>query len=251
MPRLSTNSVFLSYSRVDDAHRQEIKRRLNEHIPAAFWDDHEIEAGTQWQAAITTALDDCVVAILLISPTFVASSFVQNVEASAFQTRQARDGIGVVPILLRQADLTRIPWLPGLQILPNDQTGLNQLDEPAREAAMASIVRQAREIWLVARVEVPLRLTQRGQYLDAAWSAVVLTQPVIAQACLGFGFAAGGGLLAVVLGYAFGQVDPVRFWNASAVFAGLLASIGVLFLATAFAGQLARAALPARSQRPR
>ena len=107
-------SVFISYSRRDASWLGRIRAILQpveQTGQAHIWTDLDIEAGSQWDAELRRKLSVCDIAILLVSPNFLQSDYVKNVE---------------LPVLLERArtERTRLLWIL-LARSPLDQTELS------------------------------------------------------------------------------------------------------------------------------
>jgi hypothetical protein len=101
---MSTPTVFIGYS-----HKDEIwKDRLVTHLKALheqgridLWDDRRISAGDDWYQEIQSAIAAASIAILMISPDFLASHFIQNEEVPHFLERNAKEGLRIIPIIVK------------------------------------------------------------------------------------------------------------------------------------------------------
>jgi TIR domain len=98
MPNADRNQVFISYSHQD---KEWLERLLTSIDPLVrnqtidiVWDG-QITPGQEWLTQIETALNSARVAVLLVSPNFLASQFILNVELPTILDR-AESG-GVVP----------------------------------------------------------------------------------------------------------------------------------------------------------
>ena len=98
--------VFISYAHKDSKYR--FLEDLLEHLGALkkrglldVWTDQDIEPGAMWLKKIREALASARVGILLVSPSFLASSFIKDEEVSAL-LRAARDeGATIIPVIVR------------------------------------------------------------------------------------------------------------------------------------------------------
>ena len=73
------DSIFINYSHKDDDWLNEIKIAIKpvlRNLRIEPWDDTRIAPGTEWKQAIDEALGRAALAILLVTPDFLASDFI-------------------------------------------------------------------------------------------------------------------------------------------------------------------------------
>lgn len=134
--------IFLSYSHRDGEWKERLSRSLRileRQGLAEIWDTSDIEVGTTWSQEIATALNNADVALLLISPSFLASDFIVQKELPALLERSRQGGLVVLPILLRASLWTLVPGLAEFQFLNDPSTPLEELSENERDQALAGI----------------------------------------------------------------------------------------------------------------
>ena len=93
------DQIFISYSHRDDLWRQRLITHLTPWIRQkhfASWDDRSIAPGAKWRDQIVEALDTSTIAILLVSPNFLESEFINNNELGAILTAAQERGLTVV-----------------------------------------------------------------------------------------------------------------------------------------------------------
>jgi TIR domain len=124
---MSTNTspiIFISYSHRDrkwlnelDLHLKPLQRigRLS------IWDDTNIGVGKHWEDEIENALDSAKVAILLVSPYFMASDFIRQVELPKMLMKAALDGLVIKPLIISRSFFERDKDLSKIQAFNYDK----------------------------------------------------------------------------------------------------------------------------------
>ncbi len=142
-------TVFISYS-----HKDEIwKDRLVTHLAALqqqglldLWNDRRIQAGDDWYEEIQNAIAAANIAILMISPDFLASHFIITEEVPRLLERRAKEGLRIIPIIIKPCDWLQIKWLARLQARPNDDRAIAAGDENQINADFAAIASEAHDL---------------------------------------------------------------------------------------------------------
>lgn len=139
---------FVSYSHDDyrmveefRPHLQQIKRAFNMEI----WIDHRIGGGAKWAADIAVAIDSAEVFLLLVSPNFISSDYVYEVEIPAIRQRRQTNGVLVLPVILKRcswqmiaAALQAIPTMHGrVKPISDWRPNSHGYDRTREEAALA------------------------------------------------------------------------------------------------------------------
>lgn len=139
--------IFYSYSRKD----LDMRNALEDHLSALreagrirTWHDLELEAGTEWEAAILDKLDTSDIILLLISSSFIASKYCYGTELKRAIARHEAGTARVIPTILRPCDWNQ-PDVPfsKLNVLPTHATPITQWED--RDAAFAIVAQKIRE----------------------------------------------------------------------------------------------------------
>ncbi len=115
--------VFISYSHKDEEFKDELVTMLaglQRRGVIDAWQDRRIEAGDEWYQEIQEAMNDCDLAILLVSANFIASNFIQDEELTRLLKRRMEEGLRVVPIIVKSCMWQSEPVLKDIQVLPRD-----------------------------------------------------------------------------------------------------------------------------------
>lgn len=120
----TTPTVFISYSHKDEAWKDRLVPQLQALEMAGLdmkvWHDRKIDGGDKWYPEIQAAIDSAAVAVLLISPDFLASAFCVKEEVPALIRRQEQGGMLLIPVLVRACPWKAHRWLRERQMLPRD-----------------------------------------------------------------------------------------------------------------------------------
>jgi TIR domain len=159
------SGVFVSYSRED----REWVDRLQTHLAPYLrgetfyvWDDAKIPAGTNWKTEIDTALAQARVAVLLVSPEFLASEYVSKVELPAILGRAGAD-LAVLWIPIRPSAYEVTP-LKHYQAAHDPSQPLAGLPRPKQDEALVAISRKIAAAESMAEA-IPSKLKNASQLL--------------------------------------------------------------------------------------
>ncbi len=115
--------IFISYSHKDEPFKNEldiILISLQRRGIVGTWQDRRIEPGSEWLDLITKVIEECEMAILLVSPDFIASRFIQEKGLAYLFQRRIIEGLRVVPIIVRPCLWQDEPVIKDLQALPKN-----------------------------------------------------------------------------------------------------------------------------------
>jgi SAM-dependent methyltransferase len=135
-----TLNVFVSYSRRDRVICERLMTHLiplNRKKTVNTWVDTQIQPGTAWQEELEAALGLADVAILLISPDFQASPFIQEQEVPALLAAAEVRGCAIIPLIVEPTF-----WKDGVisRYQAANDKALSLLSPPRRNKVLADFV---------------------------------------------------------------------------------------------------------------
>lgn len=134
------SGVFVSYSHADRDWLDRLRTHLAPYVRGErldLWDDTKIPVGADWAAEIDRALREARVAVLLVTPDFLASDFIARVELPAILRRAGSDLTVVwIPISASAYEATS---LKNFQAAHDPVCPLSSLPKPKQDEAMVAI----------------------------------------------------------------------------------------------------------------
>ena len=159
--------VFISYSREDAFWLERVTEQLAVLRTAGrleVWDDRSIGAGSDWLPAIEQAMAECHVALLLVSAPFLGSKFITTTEVPALLQRRARQGLRVIPVLVRACPWEKIDWLARIALHQYGGKALSAMRKARYEQVLADLASGIDDL-LASVAEAPANAT--GTRADA------------------------------------------------------------------------------------
>ncbi|HEX3530288.1 MAG TPA: toll/interleukin-1 receptor domain-containing protein [Thermoanaerobaculia bacterium] len=98
------DQVFISYSHDDETYMKALLKHLKPYMRSgtvSAWSDRQIASGAKWFQEIQTALSKTSVAVLLVSPDFLASDFIHDQELGPLLQEAEAGGVTILWIPLR------------------------------------------------------------------------------------------------------------------------------------------------------
>ncbi len=112
--------VFICYGHENKAWRDKFFQRLDKYIPDSqnriWYDEIGIEAGHDWNQSIAAALDAASIAILLISPDFLNSAYIQHKELPIMLVRYKKQELEMIPVIIRACQWQENEFLSQFQL---------------------------------------------------------------------------------------------------------------------------------------
>jgi hypothetical protein len=142
------DGVFVSYSHKDRGWLELLQTHLRPYArgqTVAAWDDTQIRPGADWKQEIAAALGRAKVAVLLVSPDFLASDFVANEEWPHLLAAARHEGLVVVWFVLSACSYTETD-IPTYQAALDPETPLDSLSAAEQNRAFVKVCREIRRV---------------------------------------------------------------------------------------------------------
>jgi formylglycine-generating enzyme required for sulfatase activity len=148
--RLQRHELFISYSHKDRAFLERFWTHLSPletQYGLQRWDDSRIQPGDIWLDEIEQALDRAQVALLLVSPDFLASDFIRRQELPCLFEAAENDGLKILWVPLLPCSWKRFRQIEQYQaVIPVDKT-LAEMGEVERDRALVAITDQIHDLF--------------------------------------------------------------------------------------------------------
>ena len=170
------HDVFISYSHKDKEWLERLQITLKPLIrnnPIRVWDDTKIRPGKLWKKEIEQALHDADIAILLVSPNFLASDFITDREVPAFLEKAQTKGLKIIWIPVSDCLWTETE-ISNYQAAHDPSQPLDSLSQSGVNKALVAI---CREIKTALAPEPPPLVQKKNISTPQPQSAGTQTQP--------------------------------------------------------------------------
>ncbi len=135
--------VFISYSHKDAKYLNQLVEHLayyERNNLIEVWSDKKITAGAQWRDEIKRAIESTKVAVLLISPSFLASKFIAENELPPLLHAAEKEGAIILPVIVRPSNFEDTE-LASFQAVNSPSMPVAKMRGYQRDAFWAKVVR--------------------------------------------------------------------------------------------------------------
>ena len=146
-PTNPMSKIFISYSHKDEVWKDRLQEQLGALALEGYfsvWDDRQIKPGDDWFAEIERALNQADVAVMLISASFLTSTFIRTEEVPKLIQRREQEGMRLIPLVIKPCAWQDIPWLSAIAGGFKDNIALSTLTEPQQDETLASLARKVK-----------------------------------------------------------------------------------------------------------
>lgn len=143
------NKVFISYSHQDREWVERLHRFLSIILADSeltVWSDAKIMPGEEWTTSVKTAIETAIIAILLISPSYLASHFIREVELPYLLELAGQNEINILPVIVESCSIEPNSPLAKYQSLGSISQPLNSLSEAKQEVALIKLAKVMYEL---------------------------------------------------------------------------------------------------------
>lgn len=148
LPEARPLRLLISFSPEDYQLKEQLVRHLQVLVRFGrieVWAADGVRPGDDWRQEFDAALDRTDVALLLMSASFMASEFLQDVEVPRLFQRHEHGGLMIIPVLLRSCLWQAHPWLGGLEPLPTSKRAIASLQEDDRDRALTEVAAEVEQ----------------------------------------------------------------------------------------------------------
>ncbi|EKN5930536.1 toll/interleukin-1 receptor domain-containing protein [Yersinia enterocolitica] len=123
--------IFISYSHKDETHKDSLEDHLSTlktNGQIETWNDRKLVAGQNWENEISENLMDAEIILFLISASFLASEYCQNIEVKTAIGKHERGEAVLIPVIVRSSDWAHSPF-GSFQALPKDALAVTKWED--------------------------------------------------------------------------------------------------------------------------
>jgi internalin A len=140
----SRSGVFISYSHRDERWLKDLEIHLKPYVrnaPVNAWSDKKIKPGSRWPDEIRAALASAEVAVLLVTPNFLASDFIYEKEFLPLLNEAEQGGVRILWIPVRPSAYAQSP-LRHYQAVIDPKKPLASMKKAEQDTAWVGICKE-------------------------------------------------------------------------------------------------------------
>jgi hypothetical protein len=138
------SKIFISYSHKNSKRLEELQEHFETlkyaGIEVDLWSDERIEGGMNWKEEIKKSMDECQVAILLVSTPFLASKFIMTEELPTILAAAKERGVTLLSVVVAPCRLTKTPFLKDYQAMNEPEKPLSTLSPAGRDKVYMKVL---------------------------------------------------------------------------------------------------------------
>jgi hypothetical protein len=142
--------IFVSYSHRDKRYVDQMLTHLKPLSRGSgavdLWSDTRLKMGDDWREVIRSSIENCDVAILMVSAQFLASDFIINNELKPLYDRHKATGIHILCVPISYCAIDSDDMLSTFQSLPAPDKPIKSLSSPNRDLAFEAIRKRLAEL---------------------------------------------------------------------------------------------------------
>nr|VFJ89019.1 MAG: AAA ATPase domain-containing protein [Candidatus Kentron sp. LFY] len=167
LSQILTSQVFIGYSRKDKPFLDELRTHLAPYLRSGSvraWSDKEIPPGARWLHDMEKTHDKARVAVLLVSPDFLASEFIHDNELGSFLQGAEAGGITILWILVRACAYTGTSLKDYRAVVSPPGRPLARMEGAERDDAWLAVCEEIKKA--VAKAEAAAEATEKNIQTD-------------------------------------------------------------------------------------
>jgi len=139
---MARGQVFIGYSHQDQRFLAELQVQLKPYLrqgTVTAWSDQQIAPGSNWFGEIKSQLAKCSVAVLLVSPDFLASDFIHENELGPLLNEAEAGAVRVLWVLIRDCAWIQTPLKDYQAVVSPPERPLASLTRATRDTAWRKV----------------------------------------------------------------------------------------------------------------
>ena len=159
IPQFHNQRLFISYSKFDKHHREELEAHLSSLRREGIinvWHDGMLEIGKEWDSQVKNELAACDIIILLISAKFIQTEYTWEIEFREALQRHDRGQVKVLPIIVEYCSWENLIILSKLNALPEKGKPIESGYWYNRSEAWTEVIKKLRDLILADAAPEPV-----------------------------------------------------------------------------------------------